>query len=203
MGNYIRYRPSAKTTGRVILLDGTLQEFEEPVTAAELMLEHPQQVVVELHSAAIEKRRPTPLPADKKLDKNKVYLMLPIKQGKPAALTAEEARRILFDVKAALKTSAMGLSSSKLLLALFAGNICASGGAAGKNMGGKGRVRVESDEERPPAVEVVRCLPEFMPENIEGIPEYLSRQISGKGWKPSLDTITEKKAGTKMSHWLL
>ena len=45
---------------------------------------------------------------------------------------------------------------------------------------------------------------EFLPEMIEGSrPEYMSRQLSGKGWKPSLDTIKEKKVKTKLSRWLL
>lgn len=39
-------------------------------------------------------------------------------------------------------------------------------------------------------------------ESLEAKPEYFSRQLSGKGWKPSLDTIKEKRV-EKVPHWLL
>uniref|UniRef100_A0A7N0TS54 Uncharacterized protein n=1 Tax=Kalanchoe fedtschenkoi TaxID=63787 RepID=A0A7N0TS54_KALFE len=39
--------------------------------------------------------------------------------------------------------------------------------------------------------------------SMEDRPEYLfRRELSGKGWKPSLDTITEKIAEQKVTHWL-
>uniref|UniRef100_J3LN16 Uncharacterized protein n=2 Tax=Oryza brachyantha TaxID=4533 RepID=J3LN16_ORYBR len=33
-------------------------------------------------------------------------------------------------------------------------------------------------------------------------PEFLSRELSSRGWKPSLITIEERVAPKKVSHWL-
>ena len=58
--------------GKVVLSNGSIQEFNEPFTVAELMLEHPRQVVVEISKSTVVGKRPTPLPADEKLNSNKV-----------------------------------------------------------------------------------------------------------------------------------
>jgi len=48
-----------------------------------------------------------------------------------------------------------------------------------------------------------RCqFSELLPEILEARPEYLNRQLSGKGWKPTLDTIKEKNIDRKHTHWL-
>ncbi|XP_039685742.1 uncharacterized protein [Medicago truncatula] len=154
MGNQVSFRPS-DPTGKVVFLDGSVHEFDEAITVAELMMDHPQKVVVEFHSA-VNQKRPTPLPADKKLDMNKIYLMLPVKQGKPIGLSGEETRRVLLMRKE------------------------------------------EVMEEKGERHDFSENLPEIM----EGRPDYLNRQISGKGWKPSLDTIKEKNIEKKHTHWL-
>lgn len=184
MGNHITHRRS-DATGKVVLSDGTVHEFDKPLTVAELMLEHSQQVVVELQSAVNEKR-PTPLPADTKLDTKKIYIMLPIKRGKPAAMSSEEVRRILLTANLVLRSRSL-LSSSRFL-PLFA-RICPA--ALGDEQGFVLRKNesVERTEER--------FVPEFPPEILDGTPEYLSRQLSGKGWKPSLDPINEMKVKKK------
>ncbi|GLT43141.1 hypothetical protein SLA2020_171120 [Shorea laevis] len=193
MGNYMSYgRRSESGTGKVVLGDGTVQEFDGTLTVAELMLEHPQQVVVEFHPAVGEKR-PTPLPADKKLDMGKVYLMLPLKRGKPAALSSEEARCVLLSANTLLRSKSL-FSSSKFL-PLFAG-ICIAGPAEKMQRLSPPR---ENGSERN---EEVESMVGFLPESLEGRPEYMSRQISSKGWKPSLDTIKEKNVKVKVSHWL-
>lgn len=46
MGNQISLRPSDATC-KIVFWDGSVRKFDQPVTVAELMLEHPQQVVVE------------------------------------------------------------------------------------------------------------------------------------------------------------
>ncbi|KAA8549095.1 hypothetical protein F0562_000779 [Nyssa sinensis] len=193
MGNYISCR-TLEATGKVILLDGTVHEYDKSLTAAELMLEYPQQVVVEFQSAVTSKR-PTPLPADKKLDMDKLYLMLPMKRGKPAALSSEEARRLLLRANSVLKTRF--LQSSSGFIPLFA-RICSAGTGGGQMLVLRRKDKlVESvEEERKP---------EFMTEILEGRPEYLSMQFSGKGWKPSLDTIKEKENGDKkkVPHWFV
>lgn len=187
MGNYITCRPS---NAKVILWDGTVHEFDKPLTVAELMLEHPQQVVVELHPA-VNERRPTPLPADKNLEMKKTYIMLPMKRGKPVSLSSEEARRLLLSANSVLHSKSL-LSSSKFL-PLFALMCPARVGNEQEFLSQK-KGNVERTEER--------FVPEFLPETLDGRPEYLSRELSGKGWKPNLDTIKEKKVKKKLSRWL-
>ncbi|XP_039061437.1 uncharacterized protein LOC120205657 [Hibiscus syriacus] len=101
---------------KVILWDGSVREFSSPLTAAELTLENPQQVVAEFH-AAVNGKRPVPLPADQKLDVKKVYVMLPLNRGKPATLSSDDARRVLLSAD-----SKRLLSSSRLFP--FLARIC-------------------------------------------------------------------------------
>ncbi|KAI4349729.1 hypothetical protein L6164_010289 [Bauhinia variegata] len=189
MGNGFSFRQS-DATGTIVYWDGSVKRFDKPLTVAELMLEHPQQVVVEFHSG-LNQKRPTPLPADKNLETKKIYLMLPIKRGKPIGLCSEESRRILLVVNSVLNSKPM-LSSLKFvpLLARMCPAITS------------GEVAVQKKEDRE-KTEERHAFPELiLPEMLEGRPEYLSRQLSGKGWKPSLDTIKEKKIDTRVSHWL-
>ncbi|KAJ6686693.1 AGAA.5 [Salix purpurea] len=194
MGNFIAYHSSSNSagTGRVILSDGRVFEFDTPLTVAELMLEYPQQVVVEFRSDLTGKR-PAPLPADNKLDLKKVYLMLPKKRGKPASLSSEEARHVLLSANSVLRSRSL-LSSSRYF-PLFS-RICPAG---------NGEVIItpkkELHVEEKPFMEKYDS--DELTEIFESRPEYLSRQLSGKGtWKPSLDTIKEKKIERKIPHWL-
>ncbi|KAK5776356.1 uncharacterized protein LOC108479076 isoform X1 [Gossypium arboreum] len=198
MGNYLSAficRPSdIAVVGKVILRDGTIQEFSWPLTVAELMLEHPQQVVVEYH-AAVNEKKPVPLPADHKLDVAKVYVMLPVKRGKPTTLSSKEVRRVLVSANAVLRSKSL-LSSSRFLplfSRIFPANHMQEMGQKSPLRGkGNGRERLEE----------VGSLTELIPESMEGRVEYMNRQYSAKGWKPSLDTIKEKKIETKVPHWL-
>ncbi|KAL4313121.1 hypothetical protein GQ457_01G054180 [Hibiscus cannabinus] len=198
MGNYVTSLacPSSDTSGKVILWDGSVQEFSWPLTVAELMLEHPQQVVAEFQSA-VNQKRPVPLPADHQLDVKKVYVMLPVKRGKPTTLSSEEARRVLSSANSVLRSKSV-LQSSKFL-PLFA-RICPANDV--REMGQK--IPLQKKENGDEVHGEVRCLTEFLPETGEGRPEYLIRQYSGKGWKPSLDTIKEKmiERKIKVPHWL-
>ncbi|XP_041017999.1 uncharacterized protein LOC121260230 [Juglans microcarpa x Juglans regia] len=196
MGNYVTYRPS-NATGKVILSDGTVHEFDKPLTVAELMLEHSQHVVVELHSAVNEKR-PSPLPADKILETKKIYIMLPVKRGRrPAALSSEEIRRILLTANSVLWRSRSVLSSPRFL-PLFA-RICHTGLGDGQGVHAMHKKETSGVDQR---TEKISFVPEFLPEILDGRPEYLSRQLSGKGWKPGLNTIKEKKVKKKLVHWV-
>lgn len=193
MGNQVSLRPS-EATGKIVMWDGSVQEIEQSVTAAELMLEHPEQVVVELHSA-VNHKRPTPLPADKKLEKNKVYLMLPVKRGKPVSLSGDEGRRILLILNSALHSKCL-VSSSKFLPWLT--RLCQN-----TTIVEPGVAQRKTEETGETERKEERCqFSEFLPEILEARPEYLNRQFSGKGWKPTLDTITEKNIDRKLTHWL-
>lgn len=193
MGNSIPKNWS-NATGKVILSTGEVYKYDEPITVAELMLEHPQQVVVEFQPV-MNGKKPTPLPADKKLETKKVYIMLPIKRGKPVALSSEEARRVLENANSFLKSKSLIYSSGFLP---FFVRICPAGGGMGHddvftNIKKKSLVeRKEEEESKSDYFNVI----------LEGRPEFLRRQLSGKGWKPSLDTIKEKTIKAKIRHWL-
>ncbi|GMI69465.1 hypothetical protein like AT4G02090 [Hibiscus trionum] len=197
MGNFFSVVVCAPshTAGKVILWDGSVQEFSSPVTAAELMLEHPQQVVAELHTA-VNGKRPLPLPADHKLDVKKVYVMLPVNRGKPTTLSSNDAhRRVLVSANSVLRSKPL-LSSSRLF------SLLARIRPANHMQETKQKSSLPEKGNVGGRVEEVGCLTEVLPESMEGLPEYLNRQYSGKGWKPSLDTIKEKKVERKVSHWL-
>ncbi|XP_052209144.1 uncharacterized protein LOC127812677 [Diospyros lotus] len=194
MGNNVSHRLSSATTGKVILSDGSVHEYDKPLIAAELMLEHPQQVVVEFDSAVNRAgKRLAPLPADMKLEMGRVYLMVPRKRGKPVALSPEEARRLLLMSSSVLNAGSF-LSATTGVVPFFA-RICGAGTREGHRIV---LPREEKMKEREEEGSKLESLPELM----EGRPEYLSRQLSGKGWKPSLDTIKEKDVKTKVSPWL-
>ncbi|GFQ01571.1 hypothetical protein PHJA_002301000 [Phtheirospermum japonicum] len=187
--------------GKVILSNGAVFTYDQPLTVAELMLEHPQEVVVEFQ-AATSGKKPSPLPADQKLETKKTYLMIPIRRGKAAPIlssSSEETRRLLAKTNSVLRSKAL-LSYYTGALPLFA-RICP--GVGGKNdavsMVDKRRSCLADDriEEGKDGIET-DCFTEIL----EGRPEFLSRQISGKGWKPSLDTIKEKTIKAKVSHWM-
>ncbi|XP_047952445.1 uncharacterized protein LOC125198870 [Salvia hispanica] len=188
MGNAApRCQPDA--AGRVILSDGRVVTYDEPLTAAELMLEHPQHVVVEFKPIASGKKA-SPLPADQKLEIRKTYLMLRIRKGKPIQLSSEEARRLILGNNVGIKSSA--LLSCTGLVPLFARILPA--------IGGRRRLRGSSDERKEVEEEErLDCFAEIL----EGRPEFLSRQISGKGWKPSLDPIRENAVKPKVVNWVI
>lgn len=193
MGNSIPKNWS-NATGKVILSTGEVYKYDEPITVAELMLEHPQQLVVEFQPV-MNGKKPTPLPADKKLETKKVYLMLPIKRGKPVALSSEEARRVLENANSFLKSKSLIYSSGFLP---FFVRICPAGGGMGHDdvfTNIKKKSLVERKEEEESKSDYFNII-------LEGRPEFLRRQLSGKGWKPSLDTIKEKTIKAKIHHWL-
>lgn len=186
MGNAISDEGSRG--GKVILADGTIHEYEKALTVAELMLEYSQQVVIQLDE---KQTAMVPLPADTKLETNKVYMMLPLRRGKPAGVSSKEARILLLKANYFLKSKSP-LSSSTGFIPFFA-KICAAGthGPERKNLN-----KQEEANTKPDYFGDV-----LLTEQSHMRPEFLSRQISGKGWKPSLDTITEKTVPSKLRHW--
>lgn len=194
MGNSI-----PQGTSKVIFSDGTVHCYDKPLTVAELMLEHPQQMVVEFKPIA-DGKRPIPLPADMKLEKNKAYIMLPIRKGKPSSLSSEEAQKILTKTSTMLKSKSL-LASYTGFLPVFA-RICPAASSLGN---GRDHV-LNSDKNlyllKKKEEEEEGSKRDYFSDILEGRPEFLSRQLSGKGWKPSLDTIKEKSMQAKIRHWL-
>ncbi|KAL7112532.1 hypothetical protein ACP275_04G008200 [Erythranthe tilingii] len=204
MGNSAPRRLSAAAaTGEVILSNGAVFTYDSPLTVAELMLEHPQEVVVEFQPV-VKGKKPTPLPADEKLEANKLYLMLPVRRGKPSPLSSEEAHKLLTKTNSFLKSKP--LLSYTGFLPLFV-RICPA--VVGvlvdekkkkKCLGGDGSCRKEEEGMKGGG----GGGDYFMDIILEGgRPEFLSRQISGKGWKPSLDTIKEKAIKAKVPNWII
>ncbi|KAL1198071.1 hypothetical protein V5N11_001159 [Cardamine amara subsp. amara] len=194
-------------TGKVVLSDGRVQNLEEETTVAEIMFDNPQHVVVEFDPSSISfnnryrknkdaiaktvKKKLAPLPADKTLEPGKIYLVLPAKRNGGSAiksssssssvvLTSEEMRKMIFSATAMVRSS---FSYYEGILPWFTtrssknNNPATDAVVAATSVG---RLEAETEE--------------------EGRPEFLSRQLSGRGWKPSLDPIKEKNAKKKILH---
>ncbi|XP_072985213.1 uncharacterized protein [Typha latifolia] len=183
MGNLLSSRASVGTGGKVVLSDGTAREIDQPMSVAELMLEHPGQFVIDVHSLAAAKTRVAPLPADHKLEPEKVYVMLPMVRGK---VSADEARRVLSTTRSLMRTRSM--PSPAVTTSLFS---CK-------------RVKEDKKKDKKEIINVkVDQKVTWSTEVFEERPEFLSRQFSSKGWKPSLRTIEEKGlTPNKVPHWL-
>jgi hypothetical protein len=67
----------SKSSIKVVLADGTVEEFPKPITVAELMMEYPQHFVY--HSSAITNniQKKDILPADSELEAGSYYYLLP------------------------------------------------------------------------------------------------------------------------------
>lgn len=183
--------------GRIIHWDGSVEEFEKGMTVAEVMMEHPQQVVVEFQ-CAVTHRRPSPLPADNNLDLNTLYLMLPLKPGKPLALNAHDTRRFLSILNSVLLRSKTTSSSRVLPWMCQVVKVHALLKKEQQNHNHEDShsnivllPQTESESEPTTTLEEVDDNEVIMQGRTP--PEYLNlnRQFSGKAWKPSLDTINE------------
>ncbi|EPS60362.1 hypothetical protein M569_14442 [Genlisea aurea] len=176
---------SAAKQGYVILSDGSVRTFQSPTTAADLMLDYPLQAVVELDLDDFRRRRRriTPLPADRKLDARRIYAMLPIREiGKPMHLTPRDVREI--ESKMNRWRTLRAFSSCTGLIHFVAA----------------GRDDVVSESLNSSNHRMRKS--DGFDDIVEGRPEFLSRQISAKGWKPNLDPINETAARSKTTHWL-
>ncbi|CAN8308716.1 unnamed protein product [Cochlearia groenlandica] len=210
MGNVIgssKLESATMAAGKVVLSDGRVQNLKEETTVAEIMLENPQHVVVEFDPSSISfnsrhkknnsgktvKKKLTPLPANKTLEIGKIYLVLPAAKRiggaaakSSAVLTSEEIRKMVFSATAMVRSS---FSYYEGILPWFTtkgytnntnnNDLAADAVVAATSVG---RLEAEMEEERP---------------------EFLSRQLSGRGWKPSLDPIKEKKIRKKIHQRLL
>nr|XP_010938299.1 uncharacterized protein LOC105057398 [Elaeis guineensis] len=190
MGNFVSCRTVDAGGGKVVLFDGTIHEFDRPISVAELMLEHPRLFVVDMQSISAGETKVTPLPADHTMDPDKCYLMLPMTSKK---VSAEEARRILSLARSVLRSRSLPFWAKNLSLVP---GICMAGVDEKEKevLGGRKDDGLMEREEMGGA--------EWSLEVFGAEREFLRRQFSSKGWKPSLCTIEEKALERKVSHWL-
>ncbi|MQL84831.1 hypothetical protein Taro_017333 [Colocasia esculenta] len=194
MGNHASRRQTAAAAAcKVVLSDGSVAEFEGGTSVAELMLEHPQQFVVEF-SSLLSGSKASPLPADHKLEPGRVYVMLPIKPGKPSTLSAAEARQVVSRSRSVLRSSSFPSSSSS--------SSSKSGPLGNWGRPEPGVSNAEGEEGNKAKPEEKMSAIEFPSQAFGEVPEFLSKQLSGRLWKPSLHTIVERAPPRKVSHWL-
>ncbi|VAI06489.1 uncharacterized protein LOC119293681 [Triticum dicoccoides] len=194
MGNLISAGAAAGASGgKVVMADGSVRALSEPVSVAELMMDHPRHFVVDARLLQQRKggaggaSKVAPLPADHVLGAGGVYVLLPATRGK---VSAEEARRVL--------TASRSLARSRSM----------PGGLRRKLSSRKSREADDADRsaknEAAAAAEMERR--EETAATADGFeehrPEFLSRELSCRGWKPSLNTIEERVIPKKVSHWL-
>lgn len=202
--NQLRNPNTSGGASKVILWNGMVEEFLETLTVAELMMDHPKQVVVEFrHECITGKIKPTPLPADQNLDPDKIYLMLPAnKRGKPLTFSGEEAQRLLMIANTSLQTRTGTVVPGSRFLPLLV-RVCAGPGMAADAVSDKFTVRKKKGYGDDVAVRE-KWAPEIdvADECEEGGLGFVSGRRLGKAWKPSLDTIVEKEVEKKVNHWL-
>jgi hypothetical protein len=195
MGNLVSASAGAGAAsgGKVVMADGSVRALSEPVSVAELMMDHPRHFVVDARVLQQRKGGPgggaskvAPLPADHVLGAGGVYVLLPATRGK---VSADEARRVL--------TASRSLARSRSM----------PGGLMRKMSSRKSRdADGSSKREAATAMAEMERSEEAVPMETDGFeehrPEFLSREMSCRGWKPSLNTIEERVMHKKVSHWL-
>uniref|UniRef100_A0ACD5YGE0 Uncharacterized protein n=1 Tax=Avena sativa TaxID=4498 RepID=A0ACD5YGE0_AVESA len=196
MGNLISAGAGAGAAsgGKVVMADGSVRALSEPVSVAELMMDHPRHFVVDARVLQQQRKgggagKVAPLPADHVLGAGGVYVLLPATRGK---VSADEARRVL--------TASRSLARSRSM----------PGGLMRKMSYRKSRDADGSAKQREAAATAPVAETERSEETSataedgfeEHRPEFLSRELSCRGWKPSLNTIEERVMPRKVAHWL-
>ncbi|KAG2552300.1 hypothetical protein PVAP13_9KG425300 [Panicum virgatum] len=179
------------------MADGSVRALSEPVSVAELMMDHPPHFVVDARVLKEQGRREqqqqqgggggakvAPLPADHVLGAGGVFVLLPATRGK---VSAEEGRRALSAARSLVRSQSMPGLRRKLSTVVH--EEAASDVSAQR----------EATTDPPEEAEAVAARPDGFEEHR---PEFLSRELSSRGWKPSLRTIEERVAPKKTTHWL-
>ncbi|CAM0872855.1 unnamed protein product [Alopecurus aequalis] len=196
MGNLISAGAgvAAATGGKVVMADGTVRALSEPVSVAELMMDHPRHFVVDARVLQQRKGAPgggaskvAPLPADHVLGAGGVYVLLPAIRGK---VSADEARRVLTASRSLARSRSMPGGLMRKMSYRKSGD--ADGSAKREAAAAAAVAETERREETVAEEDGFE----------EHRPEFLSRELSCRGWKPSLNTIEERVMPKKVSHWL-
>lgn len=127
-----------------------------------------------------------PLPADHVLGAGGVYVLLPATRGK---VSAEEARRALSAARSLARSRSMPGLRRKL----------SSSSSSNKGRGQPGAEEPAQAHREEDEDEAEAARPDGFEEHR---PEFLSRELSSRGWKPSLRTIEERVLPKKTPHWL-
>ncbi|CAN6320263.1 unnamed protein product [Urochloa humidicola] len=205
MGNLISAGAAATAAsggGKVVMADGSVRALSEPVSVAELMMDHPRHFVVDARVLKEMGRRQqqhqqqgggggggakvAPLPADHVLGAGGVYVLLPATRGK---VSADEARRALSAARSLARSRSMPGLRRKLSTKKAREEVTAGPDVSSEQREAAAAESPEEEEARPDVFEEHR-------------PEFLSRELSSRGWKPSLRTIEERVAPKKTPHWL-
>ncbi|RLN40690.1 uncharacterized protein C2845_PM01G12730 [Panicum miliaceum] len=201
MGNLVSSGAAAASGGggKVVMADGSVRALSEPVSVAELMMDHPRHFVVDARVLKEQGRREqqqqqggggggakvAPLPADHVLGAGGVYVLLPATRGK---VSAEEARRALSAARSLARSRSMPGLRRKL-----------SNKKGREEAAPDVPAQREATTEPPEEEDSEAARPDGFEEHR---PEFLSRELSSRGWKPSLRTIEELVAPKKTPHWL-
>jgi len=212
MGNLVSGAAAVRGGGKVVMADGSVRALSEPVSVAELMMDHPRHFVVDARVLKeLGRRREhhhhkhrqqqqgggakvAPLPADHVLGAGGVYVLLPATRGK---VSADEARRALSAARSLERSRSMPGLRRKLSSSSKNGRRAEATGAekpAQREATAAGSPEDEDEDE----AEAARPADGFE----EHRPEFLSREVSSRGWKPSLRTIEERVLPKKTPHWL-
>lgn len=179
MGNYVSCtlstlggkQPACKAA-KVIFPGGELRKFDEPIKAAELMLEMPNFFLVNSCSLKIG-RRFSALNADEDLEMANVYVMFPM-QRVNSVVTAADMGAIFFIAKKAVS------GGKKRVLPAEAGEAAVAVGNLRKD-------NIDHDHVAPAPA------PKLNLDDIEDFsaPEFMHRLSMSRSKKPLLETIVE------------
>jgi hypothetical protein len=208
MGNLVSGAKAVRGGGKVVMADGSVRALSEPVSVAELMMDHPRHFVVDARVLKeLGRRREhhhhhqqgggakvAPLPADHVLGAGGVYVLLPATRGK---VSADEARRALSAARSLARSRSMPGLRRKLSSSSKKGRRAEAAVAEEEPAQREATAESPEDEDEDEAEAAAR------PGGFEGHrPEFLSRELSSRGWKPSLRTIEERVLPKKTPHWL-
>lgn len=174
MGNCVSCTPIGKQRAmRVIFPNGEIRQFDNPITAAEVMLETPNFFLVNSKSLRTGKRF-SALNADEDLKFANLYIMFPMKRVS-SIITEADLGSVILTIKSSSKSS-QRVENVKML------------------------PEVERSTElvaAPPS----DPKPVVTLDEVEGwlLPEFKGRLLMSRSKKPLLETIVEEPVGSRCS----
>jgi len=191
MGNYVSCTSSKVQSNvvRVIALYGSVQQFERPIKAAELMIDNPRHFVC--HSTAlVTGQRISALSADDEVELGHLYLLLPMhKLHSP--LSPSEMASLAFKADSALpKSTSKSMSLARILPVL--GDLCQC--SAHRNLAARDLNEQINGVKETAETEDIVSMPKLHVDDADDVVEVRAlsiRLMSCKYWRPALETISE------------